>query len=88
MGLNKPYKPTLCRNVGKNDENGEEMAKLLGFFRGFVYWTGMANLLLGFEEKTSTTTGKSCQSSGPVKTRSFLRHTSTYPLHIGTLLYP
>ena len=88
MGLNESYKPTLCRNIGKNDENGKEMAQLLGFLRGFVKWAEMANLLLGFEEKTSTTTDKSCQSNGPVKTRSFLRHTATYPLHIGTLVYP
>ena len=52
MGLNKAYMTTLCRNIGKNDENGKEMAQLLGFLRGFVKWTGMANLLLGFEEKT------------------------------------
>ena len=42
MGLNKPYKPTLCRNIGKNDENGEEMAKLLGFFRDLAKWAKVA----------------------------------------------
>ena len=42
MGLNKSYKPSMCRNIGKNDENGEETAQLFGFFRDLAKWTGMA----------------------------------------------
>ena len=36
MGLNKSYKPSMCRNIGENDENGEEMAELLGFSKDFA----------------------------------------------------
>ena len=32
----------MCRNIFKNDENGDEMAQLLSFFRDLAKWTGMA----------------------------------------------
>ena len=32
----------MCRNIGENDENGEEVALLLGFLRDLAKWTGMA----------------------------------------------
>ena len=41
MGLNEPHKPPMCRNIVENYEKGEEMAKLLGFFRDLAKWTGM-----------------------------------------------
>ena len=41
MGLNKSYKPSMCRNIGENDENDEKMAQSLGFFRDFAKWMGM-----------------------------------------------
>ena len=78
----------MCRNIAGNDENGEEMAKLWGFLRDFAKWIGMAIFLLEFEEKASRTTDDSGSTKGSVKNRSFLRHRATYPLHIGTLVYP
>ena len=42
MGLNEPYRPSLCRNIDENDENDEETAQLLGFFGDYANWTGMA----------------------------------------------
>ena len=88
MGLNKSYKPSTCRNIGQNDGNGEEMVQLLGFFREFAKWTEMAIFLLGFEENTSKTTDDRGRNTGSLKKRYFLRHTATYPLHNGTLVYP
>ena len=51
MGLNKSYKPSMCRNIGENDENDEEMAQSLGFFRDFTKWTGMANFYSDLKKK-------------------------------------
>ena len=43
----------MCRNIGENDENGEEMAQLLGFVRHFAKWTGMAIFYSNLKKKTS-----------------------------------
>ena len=51
MGLNESYKPSVCRNIAENDENGEEMAQLLVFFRDFAKWTGMAIFYLNLKKK-------------------------------------
>ena len=51
MGLNKSYKPSMCRNIGKNDENVEEMVQSLGFFRDFAKWRGMAIFYLDLKKK-------------------------------------
>ena len=32
----------MCRNIGENDANGEEMAQLLGLLRDFAMWRWMA----------------------------------------------
>ena len=88
MGLNEPHKPPMCRNIVENYEKGEEMAQLLGFFRDFAKWTGMAIFYSNLKKKTSRTTDYSGPTIDSVKNRSFLRHTATYPLHIGILVYP
>ena len=78
----------MCRNIAENDENGEEMAQLLGFFRDFAKWLRMAIFYSNLKKKTSRTTNYSGPTIDSVKNRSFLRHTATNSLHIGILVYP
>ena len=87
-GLNKFYKPSMCRNIGENDENGVEMAQLLDFFRDFAKLTEMAIFYSDLQKKTLRTTDSSDPTNGSVKNKSFLRHRAIYPLHIGTLDNP
>ena len=51
MGLSKSYMPSMCHNVGKNDENGVKMTQVLGFFRDLTKWTGMAIFYSDLEKK-------------------------------------
>ena len=51
MGLGKSHKPSVCRNIAENGENGEGMVQLFGFLRGIAKWTGMASFFLNLKEK-------------------------------------
>ena len=72
MGLGKSHKPSVCRNIAENGENGEGMVQLFGFLRDIAKWTGMAIFLLEFEGETSRTTDERGSTFGSVKTRSLL----------------